>query len=400
MLAYEVVSYFYGESVKYYHILTIFTVRAKIYVNIEGKGILFMKVCNITAIKQAPYIPKDENNKTEDGAQKPNEPAPTVIDRIEINSEKREQIRNLLINDKRYQQIQFNEREKKYPISRRFNRYGGWDMRDSSIEQMEQNFWASVEEIATDFMEGKVTIDDVMNHFCDIADEAFETYTQKGYMGEFDSEKTALLNHLYEDFRYSINSAANRKNSNEGKQYCEFGSQGYTYYNSDYYYKAKELTDALEEEVNFVAEERGMENYTAPTDLKGYYKDLNTFKFDTHGLIKGMIDVTKEPPKDFKFFCQESSYHIPENLYYEQGEDGKWYNKNPSNHFYGCVVKIWSGDWYGQEKIPFKGNLNDIKNVADVFQNHNVPKSIKNYLSNLQIFSLASESLTYWKSKY
>lgn len=214
-----------------------------------------MKVCNITAIKQATYIPNKENNKTEteDVSQKQN----SVIDTIEISSEKREEIQNILINDKRYQQIQFNEREKKYPISRRFNRYGGWDMRDSSIEQMEQNFWASVKEIATDFMEGKVTVDDVMNHFCDIADEAFETYTEKGYMGDFDSEKTALLNHLYEDFRYNINSAANRKNSNEGKQYCEYGSHGYIYYNAEYYYKAKELTDALEQEVNFVAEEIG-----------------------------------------------------------------------------------------------------------------------------------------------
>ena len=355
-----------------------------------------MKVCNITAIKQATYIPNKENNKTEteDVSQKQN----SVIDTIEISSEKREEIQNILINDKRYQQIQFNEREKKYPISRRFNRYGGWDMRDSSIEQMEQNFWASVKEIATDFMEGKVTVDDVMNHFCDIADEAFETYTEKGYMGDFDSEKTALLNHLYEDFRFSINAAANRKNSNEGKQYCEYGSHGYIYYNAEYYYKAKELTDALEQEVNFVAEERGIENYNAPTDLKGYYKDLNTFMFTTHGFINEMIDVTKEPPRDFKFFRQESSYQpIPENLYYEQGEDGKWYNKNPSNHFYGCVVKIWSGDWYGEEKIPFKGSLDDIKNVAGVFQNHNIPKSIKNYLSNLQIYSDAANSLMYWK---
>ena len=45
--------------------------------------------------------------------------------------------------------------------------------------------------------------------------------------------------------------------------------------------KQKNWTDALEQEVNFVAEERGIENYNAPTDLKGYYKDLNTFMFTT-----------------------------------------------------------------------------------------------------------------------
>lgn len=358
-----------------------------------------MKVCNITAIKQATYIPKKETNEAEDVVlTQENKFSKNDTDIIEISSEKREEIRNILVNDKKYQQIQFDEREKKYPISHRFNRYCGSELHSSDISKMERNFWLSAEEIAGDFMEGKITVDDVMNHFCDIADEAFETYTEKGYMGDFDSEKTALLNHLYEDFRFSINAAANRKNSNEGKQYCEYGSHGYIYYNAEYYYKAKELTDALEQEVNFVAEERGIENYTAPTDLKGYYKDLNTFMFDTHGLVKDMIDVTKEPPKDFKFFRQESSYQpIPENLYYVQGEDGKWYNKNPSNHFYGCVVKIWSGDWYGEEKVPFKGNLNDIKNVADVFQNHNVPKSIKNYLNNLQIYSDAANSLMYWK---
>ncbi len=366
-----------------------------------------MKVCKVTEIKFTPYVPKKEDNKTENDSVQDNATKGTSIDRFELSDTKRQEIQDVLAKDEKYQKMQadyqqklFEEREKKYPISHRFNRYGGSELHSSEISQMERNFWLSAEEIAGDFMNGKATVDDVMNHFCDIADEAFETYTKKGYMGDFDIEKTALLNHLYYDFRYSINTAANRKNSNEGKQYCEYGSNGYVYYNAEYYYKAKELTDALEEEVNFVAEDKGIENYTAPTDLKGYYKDFNSFKFDTGGLVPGMLDITKEPPRDFKFFWQESSYSIPKHLYYAQGEDGKWYNENPSNHFYGCVVKIWSGDWYGEEKVPFKGNLNDIKKVADVFQKHDVPKSIKNYLNNLQIYSDACNSLMYWKDKY
>ncbi len=356
-----------------------------------------MKVCNITAMKQASYISNKENKKNEIKTEEVTKKQNSAVDMIQLSSTQKQEIQDMLVKDEKYQQIQFQEREKKYPIINRFSDVGvAHD--DKEIHQMQKNFWKTTKEITGDFLDGKATVDDIMNYFCDITDEAFEKYTEKGYMGDFNSEKTALLNQLYRDFRFSVNSAVYHRNIDEGKQYCEFADYGYHYYNADYYYKAKELTDAVEQEVMFVAEEKGIENYTAPTDLQGYYKDLNTFMFTTHGFINEMIDVTKEPPRDFKFFRQESSYQpIPENLYYEQGEDGKWYNKNPSNHFYGCVVKIWSGDWYGEEKIPFKGSLDDIKNVADVFQNHNIPKSIKNYLSNLQIYSDAANSLMYWK---
>ncbi len=74
MLAYEVVSYFYGESVKYYHILTIFTVRAKIYVNIEGKRILFMRIDmqmrSMTDPKQAAKIREALQKSTEQNSKK------------------------------------------------------------------------------------------------------------------------------------------------------------------------------------------------------------------------------------------------------------------------------------------------------------------------------------------
>lgn len=360
-----------------------------------------MKVCNITAMKQASYISNKENKKNEIKTEEVTKKQNSAVDMIQLSSTQKQKIQDMLVKDEKYQQIQFQEREKKYPISHRFNRYCGSELHNSDISKMEKNFWKNTEKITGDFLDGKATVDDVMNCFCDIVDEAFEKYTEKGYMGDFDSEKTALLNHLYKDFRFSVNTAVIGRNIEEGKQYCEFADYGYHYYNADYYYKAKELTDAVEQEVNFVAEEKGIENYTAPTDLQGYYKDLNSSIFDTSGLVPRMLDTTKEPPKDFKFFWQEESYRLPKHLYFVQGEDGKWHNKYPSNHFYGCVVKVWSGDnWYGEAKVPFKGNLSDIKKVSDIFEKHDVPKEIKSYLSNLQIYSLASESLTYWKEKY
>ncbi len=359
-----------------------------------------MKVCNITAMKQASYISNKENKKNEIKTEEVTKKQNSAVDMIQLSSTQKQEIQDMLVKDEKYQQIQFQEREKKYPIINRFSDVGvAHD--DKEIHQMQKNFWKTTKEITGDFLDGKATVDDIMNYFCDITDEAFEKYTEKGYMGDFNSEKTALLNQLYRDFRFSVNSAVYHRNIDEGKQYCEFADYGYHYYNADYYYKAKELTDAVEQEVMFVAEEKGIENYTAPTDLQGYYKDLNSFIFDTSGLVPRMLDTTKEPPKDFKFFWQEESYKLPKNLHFVMGEDGKWHNKNPQKHFYGCVVKVWSGEnWYGEAKVPFKGNLSDIKKVSEIFQKYDVPKEIKSYLSNLQIFSLASESLTYWKEKY
>ncbi len=355
-----------------------------------GKGGSFMKVCNITAIKAAPMITEDKTTTPITPVEKENYRL-TNKDRIEVTPQIKKEIQSTISNDERMFQL----REKKYPLSSRFNFISG---DDNEVSEMLKRFQDTSEQMMADFLDGKATVDDLMNHFCDIADEAIETYTKKGYLGNFDVEKSALLSNLYEKFRYAVNIKAVQVNHAEGKQYCEDETKRYTYYNAEYYYKAKEITDALEEEVKAIAKEWEIEEYTAPTNLKGYYGNFNSCMFAA-GTSK-MLDFYKEPPRDFKFFFQDIT---PSRFYVTELQIGdKVVYTSPKSCDGECagIVKVWSEQWNGTAKIPFKGSLDDFYMVSDIFKNNNVPAYLQDCLENFQVFSNAGESLLYWKEKY
>ena len=186
------------------------------------------------------------------------------------------EIRQMLLReDKNYADFEFRGRERLYPLATRFTDCSVSKF-SKELREMQSEFRQMSEAAMSDFIEGKGTIDDMMNLFEKIVDETFEQYTNKYYIGDNPIEKSALLSYLYKDFRYDINTTAVMANHAEGRQYVEYNPSediyysedtycnNYYYYNAEYYYKAKEALTALENKVMEMAERKGIDGYSAP----------------------------------------------------------------------------------------------------------------------------------------
>lgn len=325
------------------------------------------------------------------------------------------EIRDMLLReDKNYADFEYRIREKKYPLATRFS--SGIYARSDEMCEMEANFRADWKSAAFDFIDGKITADEVIDRFEEIVDKVFAEYQARYYLGDYNDEKTALLSNLYMDFRYDANYAAVARNREEGRQYVEYNPSTdiyysrerycdrYVYYNAEYYYKAKEITDALERRIGEIAERKGIEDYAPPTDLPNSYRNFNTALFN--GSDPNMMDATKEPPRDFRFFFQERppvGYVSDMAVLDENGNVIKKYPdtfvKDPSMEYCG-IVKAWGKGWHDTARIPFKGDLSDFRLLSTIFTGKNVPPELRGCLANFRIYSDSARSMNYWADKY
>lgn len=326
------------------------------------------------------------------------------------------EIRQMLLReDKNYADFEFRGRERLYPLATRFTDCSVSKF-SKELREMQSEFRQMSEAAMSDFIEGKGTIDDMMNLFEKIVDETFEQYTNKYYIGDNPIEKSALLSYLYKDFRYDINTTAVMANHAEGRQYVEYNPSediyysedtycnNYYYYNAEYYYKAKEALTALENKVMEMAERKGIDGYSAPTDLLPMYNNFNTCK-EAAAADPHILDTSKEPPRDFKFFCQERppvGRVIDKMVLDENGNVEIRYPDPPKTAAmeYCAIIKVWGSGWSGTTKVPYKGDINDFHNLATVFSGKNVPKEIRDYMTNFQFYSHAGQSAKYWADKY
>ena len=322
------------------------------------------------------------------------------------------EIREMLLKeDENYADFEFRLREMKHPLATRFS---DAHSHGKEIDEMQMKFREMSTAKMSDFINGRCTTDDMMLVFEQIVDEAFDKYEKAGYLGDNNLEKSALLSRLYEYFRYDINTTALMANNAEGAQYVEYnpdediyyGKETYCnnhiYYNAEYYYIAKEALTALESKVLEMAETKGIDGYSAPTNLLPMYNNtcMVSIGADPH-----ILDTSKEPPRDFRFFCQERppvGRIVDKMVLDEDGNVIKRYPDPPKTKAmeYCAIVKVWGGGWQGKARVPYYGNINDFHNLSTVFKGDKAPQEIQDYMANFQFYSHAAQSMKYWADKY
>lgn len=238
-----------------------------------------------------------------------------------------------------------------------------------------------------DFYAGRKTKKDVI----ELMKQSYESILakrdeigEKAMLGQADRKD--CLNHVIHSFLLSNVWAAVNANDAEGKNlnlsYANHEDLDYVYYNSSYYYQWKEMKNLLLDAASeFGTEALGSEyTYEESTVVTDFNKTWN-FVCCNEKQISKQLNLSQEPPKDFKFFYKASAY----------ADD-----KNPQKAWMGQIIletkesrittdvpypilAAWDGrDWDTQ-----------IFNVKELFEKLNlkISDSIKNFLNNFLVFT-------------
>ena len=362
-----------------------------------------MKICRMTSLQQAYEKPK--NTKKEAAA-------PTRTDAVLLSADGKKVLEKLK-DDPQYQQGMFEIREKLVPLEHRFFN-PRIEVRDEAIGSFHQSYEADAKAMVREFARGRASIEDVTDYFERAVKEAARVYTERGYMADNKAENAQLLTSMYDNFRRFVNTAIAQVNYEEGAQYCEFErANSYVYYNAEYYYRAKDLMQALVEKTNAVGRDMGVEDYEANTEFGGIYRNFNTASF--MGTLSSMLDLDEEPARDFRFFYQENPpamtirraviedgvmRWLDEEPKYVVGKELKSAGEIKAPGSYSAIVKAWGAGWYGETTVPFEGNLNDFHNAAGLFGGKDVPKGIYDTLRNFRVFSQGASRMHFYADKY
>lgn len=210
----------------------------------------------------------------------------------------------------------------------------------------------SIQKLYDGYYAGNISVEDITKEFETLVSKIQEFDRKLGIYVEGDAEHYGeIVSDVRRKFHQIAVQSAHSANWREGKelsgQYGDSGSRSFLYYNADYYYMSKDITDQLLECATEMTSEAGTVLRTdySQNVLFDRYENFNTFwKADVRGkaMVGDMIDTDLEPPKDFKFFYKEDRY---------TEEDVK---SLPQEMVFDGILKVSYGDWGIESNVNLK----------------------------------------------
>ncbi len=258
-----------------------------------------------------------------------------------------------------------------------YESYSGHNKVSEEIRKMYEGYYA-----------GTVSIEEVKDKFHSIVEAVREFDDEEGIASKEDMEHYGkIVSDVNYIFRfYSVWTAANNNHA-EGKkianQYGLPGNRNFLYYNSDYYYQSKEVTDAVLQAATKLTEDAGtVLNTKGPQVKYDYFQNFNTawMRWARYESRMGdMIDPNMEPPRGFKLLYKEFRY---------TPEEANAMSKAGDTRMFDGILQVSCGDWkaegnvtmgYGQDEVWGHHALELLSKFAEVKGGDAISLFLKNF---------------------
>lgn len=219
---------------------------------------------------------------------------------------------------------------------------------------------AEIREMYAGYYAGTVSIDEVKDKFHSLVEAIREFDDEQGVASKEDMDHYGkIVSDVNYAFRFYAVLAARNLNHEEGKQianqYGTPGNRNFLYYNSDYYYQSKEVTDAVFQAASKLTEDVGtVLNTKGPQVKYDYFQNFNTAwmqwaRYESR--MGDMIDPDMEPPKNFKLLYKEFRYTPEEaNLMSEAGD----------TRMFDGILQVSCGDWKAEGNVTMGYGPNEV----------------------------------------
>lgn len=258
-----------------------------------------------------------------------------------------------------------------------YESYSGHNKVSEEIREMYDGYYA-----------GTISVEEVKDKFHSIVEAVWEFDDKEGIASKEDKEHygkiVADVNYF---FRFYAVWTASNINHAEGKQianqYGQPGNRNFLYYNSDYYYQSKEVTDTVFQAATKLTEDAGTVLHTKDLQVKyDYFQNFNTawMRWARYEARMGdMIDPNIEPPRGFKLLYKEFRY---------TPEEAKAMSEAGDTRMFDGILQVSCGDWkaegnvtmgYGQDEAWGHHALELLSKFAEVKDEDVVSLFLKNF---------------------